>query len=233
MVWLPKQRVSENAEQEIDSVDSGLKRTTFFPRKMWFNNGINYVTHKRNDLSGEDTRVDLPSGHWIESKRTQARYLIGNGLDTRFNMDIKIETNNNYSLVSEGQVITNPNEDVINIEWSYSHQEGPTVYPAVFKTILTNGDFKFQFTAPLPDTYNLFLQITPTIGNIVSSQLKYDKQGAVYGADWLLDDGNVLSFNVPNMRGQINEVDTSLIGNTLFLYSSDFTLLAGEGFTIG
>jgi len=233
MAWLPKQRVSENSEQEVDSVNPTLKRSTFFVRNKWLNDGGSFVTHKRNDLAGEDTRIDLPSGHWIESKRTQARYLIGNGLDTRFNMDVMMETTNNYSLVSEGSVITNPDADTINIEWSYSHKEGATTYPSVFKTILNNGDFQFQFTAPLSDTYNLFLQITPVIGNIVSSQLKYDKQGAVYGADWLLDTGQILSFNVPNMRGQINEVDTSLIGNTLFLYSSDFTLLAGEGFTIG
>lgn len=233
MAFQDKQRVSENSEQETDSQNPNLKRTTFYPRSMWLNDAGNFVTHKRNDLADNDTRVDLPSGHWIESKRTQARYLIGNGVDTRFNMDVKMETNNNYSLVSEGQVITNPDPDNINIEWSYSHKQGATTYPSVFKTILTNGDFKFNFAAPLPDTYRLFLQITPVIGGIVSSQLKINRQGRIYGAIWLLDTGQTLSFNVPEMAGQLNEVDTVLLGNTLFLYSADFNLLAGEGFTLG
>lgn len=237
MAFQNKQRVSENAEQETDSVNSKLKRTTFYARSMWFADGGQFVTHKRNDLAGNDTRIDLPSSNWIESKRTQARYLIGNGLDTRFNMDVKINTvgggNNNYALVSEGQVITNPDADTINIEWAYSHKEGATTYPSVFKSILTNNNFQFQFNAPLPDTYRLFLQVTPVISGIVSSRLNANKQGQIYSADWLLDTGQTLSFNFKTMAGQLNEVDTELLGNTLFLYSNDFNLLAGEGFTIG
>jgi len=237
MAWLSKNRISENAAQEIDSVDSNLKRSTFYARKMWLDDGGNFVTHKRNDLAGNDTRIDLPGGHWIESKRTQARYLIGNGADTRFNMDVKIETvgggNNNYALVSEGQSITNPDADTMRIEWPYSHKEGATTYPSVFKTILNNSDFQFQFTAPVPDTYKLFLQITPVIGGIISSRLKVNKSGLVYGASWLLDTGQTLSFNVPNMADQINNIDTELLGNTLFLYSNDFSLLTGEGFDFG
>jgi len=237
MAWLPKQRVSPNTEQEIDSVNSKKKRSTFYMRNLWFADGESFVAYKRNDLTGNDTRVDLPSGHWIESKRTQARYLIGNGTDTRFNMDVKMETvgggNTSYALVSEGQTITNPDEDTINLEWSYSHKEGPTTYPSVFKTVLTNGDFSFQFTAPTADTYKLFLQITPVIGGIVSSKLNINKLDQVYGASWELDTGIVLTFNFKSMAGQINETDTELLGNTLFLYSDNFTLLAEEGFTLG
>ena len=75
MAFQNKQRVAENAEQETDSVNPGLKRTTLYAKAMWLNDGGQFVTHKRNALAGNDTRVDLPSGHWIESKRTQARYL--------------------------------------------------------------------------------------------------------------------------------------------------------------
>ncbi|MHC4397849.1 MAG: hypothetical protein ACYS1A_19565, partial [Planctomycetota bacterium] len=119
MAFQNKQRISENTEQETDSENPALKRSTFYARDMWLNDGGQLVTHKRNDLAGNDTRVDLPSGHWIESKRVQARYLIGNGADTRFNMDVKLETvgggNPNYALVSEGQAIAEPDADTINI----------------------------------------------------------------------------------------------------------------------
>jgi len=245
MAFQNKQRNSENSEIETDSENPLLKRSTFFARNMWLNDGGQFVTHKRNDLAGEDTRVDLPSGHWVESKRTQARYLIGNGLDTRFNIDVKMESSgSNYSLVSEGQAITNPDADTINIEWAYSHKEGATTYPSVFKTLLGNNSFKFQFTAPLPDSYRLFLQVTPVISGIASSKLKTNHHGFVYGAEWLLDSGEVLSFVFPKMAGSIdefdvvtlgnvNEGDTVLLGNTLFLYSDDYGLLAGEGFTFG
>lgn len=232
MAWLPKQRIAENVEQETDSVNTNLKRSTFYARNMWLKDGADFVAYKRNALAGNDTRVDLPNG-WIESKRNQARYLIGKGLYTRFNIDVKMETTNSYSLVSEGQVVTNPDSDTINVEWSYSHKQGATTYPSVFKTILTNGEFKFNFIAPTPDTYKLFLQITPVISGIVSSELKINKQGQVYGASWLLDSSQTLSFYFPKMAGQINETDTVLLGNTLFLYSNDFDLLAGEGFTLG
>jgi len=237
MPWLAKQRIAENTEQEIDSENPALRRSTFYARNMWLNDGGNFVTHKRNDLVGDDVRIDLPSNHWIESKRVQARYLIGNGLDTRFNMDVKIETvgggNNNYTLTSEGQVITTPDADSINVEWSYSHKQGAITYPSVFKTSLKNNDFQFNFTAPLTDTYRLLLQITPVIGNIVSSKILTNRALDVFGASWLLDTGQVLSFITPNMAGKINEVDTVLLGNTLFLYSDDFILAAGEGFTLG
>lgn len=230
------ERNSENSEVEV--LTATEKRTRFFPRAMWLNDGGQWVGKKRIETGAdEDKRIELPGGHWIESKRTLARYLIGKNADTRFNLDVKMETvgggNNNYSLDSEGVVITNETTDTIDLEWSYSHKQGPTTYPSVFKTILNNGDFSFQFTAPTNDTYRLFLQATPVIGNVASSELMINKQGQVYGALWLLDDGQRLYFTLPQAAGQINETDTELLGNTLFLYSQDFALNATEGFTLG
>ena len=234
MAFSAPQRNSPNSEIEVDGA---LKRTTYATRPLWLDDGGQWVGKKRTDTTDQDARIDLPGGHWIESKRTQARYLIGKGLDTRFNMDVKMETagggNNNYSLTSEGRTITRETVDEIDIEWAYSHTEGATTYPSVFKTLLKNSDFSFQFTAPTDDTYKLFLQITPVINNIASSQLITNKQGQVYGAEWLLDTGERLLFTFPAMAGFINEVDTELLGNTLFLYSTDQVLLTDEGFTLG
>lgn len=228
-------RISDNSERE--EVGGGVQRTAFYPRAMWLDDGGSWVGKKRNDLTDQDHRIDLPSGHWIESKRSIARFLTGKGADTRFNMDVKMETvgggNNNYALDPEGRVITTEDVDNISIEWSYSHRQGPTTYPSVFKAIVDNDQFSFQFTAPTADTYKLFLQVTPVIGGVVSSQLMTNKQGQVYGAAWLLDTNESLFFTFPAMAGQINETDTELLGNTLFLYSQDFVLNATEGFTLG
>lgn len=229
------QRIAENAETE--QLGIGKWRTAIYPRAMWLNDGGQWVGKKRNDLTDMDHRIELPGGHWIESKRSLARFLIGKNLETRFNMDVKMETvgggNNNYSLNPEARVITRETVDEIDIEWPYSHKQGPTTYPSVFKVFLKNNDFQFQFTAPEADTYRLFLQVTPVIGGVVSSRLRPNKQGRIIGAEWTLDDGQQLFFNLPSMVDHLDEIETVLLGDTLFLYSLPFTLNPDEGFTLG
>lgn len=237
-------RISDNSARE--DLGGGKKRTKYYDRPMWLNDNGSWVGKKRNDLTDQDHRIDLPGGHWIESKRSLARFLIGKNTDTRFNLDVKMETptggNANYSLTSESRVVTRETTDEIDIEWAYSHKQGPTTYPSVFKTSLNTGNLQFQFTAPTADTYRLFLQVNPVIGGVVSSRFLVNKYGYIHGVEWLLDTDERMYFTFPKMAKvglgpiystTINEADTNLTGNTLFLYSQDYILNATEGFTLG
>lgn len=224
-------RIAENAEQ--DDLGGGLKQTTIYSRKIYVNDGSDFVRFIQTDLVDDDKRIQLPAGNWIESKRTQARFLIGNGPDTRFNMDVKIESASpppNYKLDSEGVTITST--DFFAAQWAYSHKIGPTTFLDVLLIDVQDSNFQFIFTAPEADTFRLHLQITPVIGGVISSAFMRNKNNLIYGVVWELA-GAKLYYTFSGMSVDINETDTELLGNTLFLYSNDFVLNQGEGFTLG